>query len=116
MPAWLPVRTLLYIAAALAAVFALWALWSAIRANPEAEARLSRNQAQAAAESGSDAANAVGKAGEREAASADLSRSNEAAIRAAPGAADPVSAEARGAGLSALCKRDAYKDDPRCAR
>jgi hypothetical protein len=110
----IPTRALLCLALALAAAFALWALWGAIRANPKAEARLARNQAQAAAQSGSDAVNTVGAAAEREAASDALTRDNEADIRRAPGAADPVSAEARGAGLAALCKRAAYRDDPRC--
>lgn len=114
MPPWLTVRVLLYVALALAAIFAAWALYNAVTTNPKAEARLSRNQAQAAQESGSDAVNTVGQAGEREAASDALTRENEAAIRAAPGAADPVTAEARGAGIAALCKRAAYRDDPRC--
>ena len=100
----------------IAVVGALWWVYSALTANPKAEARLSRNQAQAASESGSDAVNTVGAAGDREAASDALTRANEADIRNAPGAADPVSAEARAAGLSALCKRAAYKDDPRCAQ
>jgi hypothetical protein len=112
----IPLKLLLYIGGALAVVAALWWLYSAITANPKAEARLSRNQAQAASQSGSAAVNTIGKAGEREAAAADLTRSNEASIRNAPGAADPVSAEARSAGISALCKRAAYKDDPRCVR
>lgn len=100
--------------AALVIAAGYW-LYSAITANPKAEARLSRNQSEAAQQSGADAVNTVGQAGDREAGSADLSRTNEASIRAAPGGADPVTAEARAAGISALCKRAAYKDDPRCA-
>lgn len=110
-------RTVKLILAALALVALLWALWaaySALTAGPKAEARLGRNQATAASQSGSDAVNTVGKAGDREAASNDLTRTNEAAIRNAPGANDPVSAEARAAGITALCRRAAYKDDPRC--
>lgn len=114
MPAWLTIRVALYIAGALAAAFALWALYSAVTANPKAEARLARNQSQAALESGSDAVNTVGKAGDREAAGDAVTRENDVAIRNAPGAADPVSAEARAAGIAALCRRAAYKDDPRC--
>jgi hypothetical protein len=112
----IPVRPLLYLAGVIAACLALWWLYSAWTANPKAEARLSRNQAAAAAESGSDAVNVVGEAGEREAASDALTRENEVDIRKAPGAADPVSAEARGAGLAALCRREAYRGDPRCVR
>lgn len=116
MPAWLTLKVAGYIVTALAVIGALWWLYSAITANPKAEARLSRNQAQAASESGSDAVNVVGAAGEREAASDALTRSNEADIRNAPGSADPVSAEARAAGITALCKRAAYRNDPRCAK
>lgn len=104
------------LAVAIAALFALWWLYSAWTANPKAEARLSRNQAGAASESGSDAVNTVGAAADREAASDAVSRENERTIREAPGAADPVSAEARAAAIAALCKRAAYRDDPRCAR
>jgi hypothetical protein len=114
MPVWLTLRMALYIGGALAVIAALFWLYSAITASPKAEARLGRNQATAAQESGSDAVNTVGAAGDREAASNDLTRSNDRDIRNAPGAAAPVSAEARSAGLSALCKRAAYKDDPRC--
>lgn len=90
--------------------------WSAITADQRTKARLARNQAEAASQSGSDAVNTVGRAADREAAGDALTRESEADIRNAPGAADPVSAEARAAGLTALCKRAAYKDDPRCAK
>ena len=116
MPPWLTVRVLLYVALALAAVFALWALYNAVTANPKAEARLSRNQAQAAQESGSDAVNTVGRAGEREAASDALTRSNEKEIRNAEGADAVVAAPVRDAGLASLCKRRAYSRDPRCVQ
>jgi hypothetical protein len=114
MPAWITLKFAGYILAAVAVIgSALW-LYSALTAKPKAEARLGRNQAEAAQESGSDAVNAVGAAADRESSSADLTRTNEQEIRSAPGAADPVSAEARGAGIAALCKRAAYKDHPRC--
>ena len=101
------------IAAILVLALAWWG-YRALTADARTEARLARNQAEAASQSGSDAVNVVGAAGDREAASDVLTRSNEAAIRNAKGAADPVSAEARSAGISALCRRAAYKDDPRC--
>ena len=107
------------IAWAIGAVLILALLWGGYRwltADERTEARLSKNQAGAAVESGRDAVETVGAAAEREAAGEVLTRENEAAIRGAPGATDPVSAEARGAGLQALCKRQAYKDDPRCAQ
>lgn len=96
------------------AVVALWLLVSAIRSKPEAEARLAKNQAQAASQSGSDAVNAVGKAGEREAEAADLTRANEVEIRNAEGADVSVAAPVDAAGLRALCRRDSYRNHPRC--
>jgi Flp pilus assembly protein TadB len=116
MPAWLTVRVALYVAGAIAVILALAWLYSAITAKPKAEARLATNQAQAASQSGSDAVNVVGKAGEREAASDDLSRSNEKDIRNAQGSDAPVAAPARDAGIAALCRRAAYHDDARCVR
>lgn len=90
-----------------------WA-WNAIRADAEAEARLGKNQAEAASQSGSDAVNTVGKAGEREAESDALTRDNERSIRDAEGSDAKVATPARDAGLAALCRRAAYHDDPRC--
>jgi hypothetical protein len=104
------------LAVAIAALFALWWLYTAWTANPKAEARLSRDQAAATAQSGADAVNTVGAAGEREAASDAVTRENERTIRNAEGADSPVHAEARAAGLDALCRRDAYRNDPRCVR
>lgn len=97
-------------------VLLLWAGYRALTRDAHTEARLGKNQAEAAQQSGSDAVNTVGAAAERKSAGEDLTRSNDAAIRAAPGATDAVSAEARAAGFEALCKRQAYKDHPRCAR
>lgn len=116
MPAWLTLRVAMYLGAAIAALAALWWLYSAITANPRAEARLARNQAEAASQSGADAANTVAAAGAREADSGELTRTNEQEIRNAPGANTPVSAEASAAGMAALCRRAAYRNDPRCVR
>jgi hypothetical protein len=112
----IPVRALLYLAGVIAACLALWWLYSVWTASPKAEARLSRNQAEAAAESGSDAVNTVGVAGEREAASADLTRANEKDIRDAEGADATVAAPVRDAGIASLCKRRSYSRDPRCVQ
>lgn len=116
MPGWLTLRVALYIGAAIAAVAALWWLYSAITANPKAEARLGRNQAEAAAESGADAVNTVGAAGEREAAGDELTRTNDAEIRNAEGADAQVAQPVAEAGLQALCRRAAHRDSPRCVR
>lgn len=104
----------LYILAGLAALAALWWLYSALTANPKAEARLGRNQAEAAAESGADAVNTVGAAADREAAGDALTRSNETEIRNAEGADAEVAAPVNDAGLDALCRRAAYRDSVRC--
>lgn len=107
-------RPLGWAVGAIIVLLALWWVWSAIRANPEAEARLSRNQAEAALESGTDAVNTVGAAAARETAAADLTRENERMIRDAEGSDAPITAAARDAGLDALCKRAAYRDSLRC--
>lgn len=99
---------------ALLIVLAGWWLYGSITAKPKAEARLGRNQAEAAQQSGADAVNAIGSAGEREAASNDLTRTNEQEIRNAQGADATVAAPARDAGLRALCRRSSYQRDPKC--
>lgn len=114
MPAWFTLKLAGYILAALAVILALVWLYSAITANPKAEARLGRNQAEAAAESGSDAVNTVGAAGDREAAIDALTRDNDRSIRDAEGSDVPVAAPARDAGLDALCRRAAYRNSLRC--
>lgn len=116
MPAWLTLRIGLYIVGALAIIGALWWAYSAIRAKPEAEARLGRNQVEAAQESGKDAVNTIGAAGDREAASETMTRDNERSIRDAEGADAPVTDAARNAGLRSLCRRPSYSNDPRCVQ
>ena len=114
MPAWILARPLLSLAMLAAIIFAAWALWWTITSRPKAEARLSRNQAQAAAQSGADAVNTVGRAGDREAASDALTRSNEGMIRNAEGGDAKVAAPVNDAGLAALCRRASHRDSPRC--
>lgn len=109
-------KPIIWAAIAVAVILALWLGYRALTADSRTEARLARNQAEAVSQSGSDAVNTVGAAGDREAASDALTRDNEAAIRNAPGSDAAVSAEARAAGMGALCRRAAYKDDPRCAK
>lgn len=79
-------------------------------------AKLGRNQADAALQSGADAVDAVGRQQAGEAAIDAATRANEAEIRAAPGADATVAPEASQAGIRALCRRAATKDDPRCAK
>lgn len=102
---------------ALAALFVLAVIiggYNAITAKPKAEARLGRNTTEAASASGRDAVNTVGAAGEREAAADAVTRSNDKDIRNAQGADAAVADPARDAGLRGLCKRQAYRSDPRC--
>lgn len=110
------IRLAAYIGAALAIIGALWWLYSAITANPKAEARLSRNQAEAALESGRDAVGAVSAEAALERGHDDLTRSNADAIRNAEGADAPVAAPARDAGLRSLCKRRSSAGDPKCVQ
>ncbi len=84
------------------------------RKNAAAQARVDSSQANAAATSAADAIDTVSKAGEREKASEDLTRTNERDIRAAEGAGDKVKPGVNNAGLRALCQRQAYRDSPRC--
>lgn len=84
------------------------------RRNEAAQGRVDSGQAGAAANSAADAINTVSEAGEREAASEDLTRTNERDIRAAEGAGDKVRPGVNNAGLKALCARQTYRNDPRC--
>lgn len=84
------------------------------RRNEGAQSKVSAGQAGAAGESGKDAVDTTAGAGRREASSEELTRQNERDIRGAEGAGDQVKPGVQGAGLAALCKRTAYRDDPRC--
>lgn len=86
------------------------------RHSQAAQSRVERSQAEAQANSAADAINTVSAAGRSEAASEDLTRSNEQQIRAAEGADDKVNPKVRDAGIAALCRRKAYANDPRCHR
>jgi Flp pilus assembly protein TadB len=104
------------IVAAAIAVLVVWAafhFWQKSRSQA-AQSRVERSQAEAASNSAADAIGTVARSGEDAAASEDLTRSNERDIRNAAGADDKVNPAARDAGLSALCKRQAYANDPRC--
>ncbi len=80
------------------------------------KADLGANQTDAALESGSDAVDTVGRAGDREADIDRTTASNAESIYSADGATEAVTPAVRDAGLAALCRRAAYKDDPRCAK
>lgn len=86
------------------------------RHSKAAQTRVDSAQAGAASNSAADAIGTVAKAGEAERASEEQSRQAERDIRAAEGANDKVNPAVRDAGIAALCKRAAYKDDPRCKK
>lgn len=84
--------------------------------NKAAQSRVDAAQGEAQANSAADAVNTVAASGEATAASEELTRSNERDIRGAEGANDKVNPAVRDAGIAAICKRQAYANDPRCKR
>jgi hypothetical protein len=112
----IPTRILAAIAAGVVlVVLALWitdALSDGSRA--KAEARLNRNQAEAAVESGRDAVETLGTQAASEEAIDAITGENADAIHSAPGADAPVAPGVRNAGLRSLCRRAAYQRQPQC--
>ncbi|MEM6494845.1 MAG: hypothetical protein AAF650_10750 [Pseudomonadota bacterium] len=82
----------------------------------ETEAELNANRADAAIESGHDAANTVGNVGARAQASDALTQSNSEEIRNAEGANQDVDPGVARAGRRSLCRRAAYRDKPECVQ
>lgn len=78
------------------------------------EAKLANGQSQAATQSGRDAVQSVGNQSAAEIQVDAITKENEDAIRSAPGANAAVAPAARDAGLRALCRRAAYRGDPKC--
>lgn len=78
------------------------------------EAKLATGQADAAMKSGADAVQTVGNRMDADAATDTITRENNDAIRNAEGADAPVAAGVRDAGLASLCRRAAYRRDPKC--
>lgn len=75
---------------------------------------LSKGQAGAATASGRDAVDTVGNQAASEAKADRITKENDDAIRNADGASAPVASGVRDAGLASLCRRAAYRSDPRC--
>lgn len=84
------------------------------RRNEAAQSRVERSQGEAASNSAADAIETVTAAGGRETASEELTRNNDREIRAADGAAERVKPGVDVAGRAALCRREAYRNDPKC--
>lgn len=105
------------IAALAAIILAIWGFnaWRASSADA-AQGRVDKNQTKAAQASATDAVATVGSAVSNEAASANLTRTNELEIRNAKGADAAVDPAVRDAGLASLCKRAASQHDPKCVR
>lgn len=82
--------------------------------NAAATARVERGAAKAASDNGRDAVATVGRAAVRRDTIERVTRTNQEEIRHANGAEARVAAAVRDAGIVGLCRRDAYRDDPRC--
>ena len=116
----IPDRRLLIAALAAAAFLLLLALfgwheWQAAH-TAKVETRLATGQAAAALASGQDAGNAIGNRMDADAETDTITRENDHAIRNAHGADAPVDPAVRDAGLAGLCRRAAYRRDPKCLR
>ena len=100
---------------ALIVVLALfgWHEWRASR-TAQTETRLAAGQAGAALASGQDAANMIGNRMDADAGTDTVTRENAHAIRNAPGAGAPVDPVLRDVALRGLCRRAAYRHDPKC--
>lgn len=105
------------IAAVLIALLA-WAAfhWWQSSVNSGAEARLAQSQGQAVTQSAKDAINATGAVSARSEAEDTQTRETDHAIRKAEGANAPVSHAVNDAGIAGLCKRRAYRCDPKCVQ
>jgi hypothetical protein len=76
--------------------------------------RMDTAQAGAAQQSSHEAIEIQSRAADRDAGSERLSRTNESEIRHAKGADARIDIDAHTTGLRALCRREAYRDNPRC--
>ncbi len=85
-----------------------------VRRSKAAQTRVERAQGTAQANSAADAVNTITRSGEEQAASEQQTRKNEEDIRNAKGSNAAIDPAARDAGITALCKRRAYANDPRC--
>ncbi|CAN5702539.1 hypothetical protein BH11PSE6_BH11PSE6_00090 [soil metagenome] len=80
------------------------------------QAKVSEGQAGASLASGADAVDTAGNVQGNEIAADTITRENDNAIHNAEGASAPVAAPVRDAGLASLCRRAAYRGDPKCVQ
>lgn len=78
--------------------------------------KLATGQAGAAIESGHDASGTIGNRMDADAAGDRLTQENRDAIKNAPGADAPVDPRLRDTALASLCRRAAYRSDPKCVQ
>ena len=78
--------------------------------------RLATGQAGASLASGADAVDTTSNVQGNEIAADAITRENDDAIHKAEGAGAPVAAPVRNAGLASLCRRAAYRGDPKCVQ
>ena len=107
-------KALVALGAVILVIALLWGAYRLITGGERAKARLGANQTGAAIESGKDAVQTVGAAGERDASIDRTTTENNDAIQKADGADAPVAAGVRDAGIDGLCRRASYINDPRC--
>lgn len=109
-------RTLGMVAGALVLLIVVsLTLWQCDKRRSErAQSRVDAAQSEAASNSAADAIGTVTAAGTRETASEAQTRESEREIRAAEGAGERVKPGVDVAGRRALCRREAYRNDPRC--
>ena len=82
----------------------------------KAQAKVSTGQAGASLISGADAVDTAGNVQGNEIAADAITRENDHAIQTAAGAGVPVATAVRNAGLASLCRRAAYRGDPKCVQ
>lgn len=97
-------------------VLAVWWLVSSLMSGKRAatEARLNRNQTEAALASGTDAVESVGQTVRYERHTDIITRETERVIRSTQGADAPVDPDLHRLGIERLCQRAAYLEHPDC--
>lgn len=98
------------------ALLAVWWILTAPQREAVQDARDAATGAKAGAEAtaAGKATEAVGGLAERQEERAKMDAENKAAILAAEGAEAKVAPPVNDAALAALCRREAYRNDPRC--
>lgn len=107
-----PIAWILIVALLLAILFGVRQCQNA--RNLGTESRVSRSQTGAALDSGADAVGAAGAVSGRNSQTDQITMENADAIRTAPGADAPVDPALDRVARDGLCRRAAYRSDPKC--